>query len=82
MRLRRRRTPEPDQAIAMEQAGFAKRTDGVWHFVGYRAPDGAPLAWGFERDNAGVVRYVGGPVDNYNGAGSVDAALARWKATP
>jgi hypothetical protein len=58
--------------------GFVRCDDGVIRFVGVRLPEGTVLALGFERDRHGIVRYVGGPVDNYAGAGSVQAALARW----
>lgn len=44
---------------AMEAAGFARRPDGGWVFVGARVPEGEPLAPGFERDADGIVRYTG-----------------------
>jgi hypothetical protein len=60
--------------------GFARGADGHIYFVGARLPEDAQLAPGFARDSNGITRYVGGPVDNYAGAGSEQAALARWEA--
>jgi len=59
--------------------GFARGDDGRLHFVGARLSGDVQLAPGFARDVNGIVRYVGGPVDNYAGAGSEQAALARWE---